>query len=138
MKYKNGILAGAFDLIHPGYIRMFKDAKSSCERLTVALHSDPTVERPHKMKPIQTVDERIEILEAIKYIDDIKVYTLEEEFLSLLKSNVYDVRYLGSDYKNIPYSGKDLPIKIEWIERNHHYSTTDLKNKICMAVIRRW
>ena len=36
-----GIVAGAFDIIHPGYIRMFKN-DGICNHLTIALHDDPS------------------------------------------------------------------------------------------------
>ena len=127
-----GIIAGAFDLIHPGYIRMFKECKTHCNRLTVALHEDPSLARSHKIKPIQTVEERKEILRAIKYIDDIVVYQAEDTFLSYLDD--YDVRFLGDDYRDGSYSGKDKNIKIVFIDRNHHYSTTNLKHKICASI----
>ncbi|MDA9746636.1 adenylyltransferase/cytidyltransferase family protein, partial [Prochlorococcus sp. AH-736-K20] len=93
---KKGIIAGAFDIIHPGYVRMFKEAKQFCNHLTIALHEDPTLERSNKLKPIQSVEERKEILLSIKYIDDIQIYKLEKTFLEMLKD--FDVRFLGDDY----------------------------------------
>ena len=68
---KIGFIAGSFDLIHPGYIRMFKESKEVCNYLIVALQDDPTIDRPHKMKPVQTWEERKEVIEAIKYVDEI-------------------------------------------------------------------
>ena len=67
-----GIIAGSFDFIHAGYIRMFKDAKSICDHLIIALQGDPTIDRPHKCKPVQSIEDRREILESIKYVDEIK------------------------------------------------------------------
>ena len=61
-----GIVAGNFDIIHPGYIEMFKDAKySACDYLVVALQSDPTIDRPDKMKPVQSLEDREMILKSI-------------------------------------------------------------------------
>lgn len=125
-----GIIAGAFDLIHPGYIRAFKEAKMSCNHLTIALHDNPTLERSYKLSPVNSIDERIEILESIKYIDDIIIYRTESELLSLISSGNFDVRFLGEDYKNIKYTGIDIPIKVIFVSRTHNYSTTELKNKI--------
>ena len=82
---KKGIVGGAFDLIHPGYVRMFKEAKEHCNHLTVALHEDPSMARPHKLKPVQTVEERREILLAIEYVDDVVVYQAEDTFLYYLE-----------------------------------------------------
>ncbi len=130
---KKGIIAGAFDVIHPGYIRMFKDAKEHCNHLTVALHEDPSMARPHKLKPVQTVEERREILLALRDIDDVVVYQAEDTFLSYLKD--YDIRFLGTDYINGNYTGKDIDIDIVWLDREmHNYSTTKLKTDIYNSV----
>ena len=123
-----GIIAGAFDVIHPGYIRMFEEAKTHCNHLTVALHEDPSMERSYKLKPVQSVDERKEILEAIRYIDDVIVYQAENTFLNYL--NDYDIRFLGTDYMDGSYTGKDLSIEIRWLSREHEYSSTKLKTEI--------
>ena len=49
---KKGIIAGNFDVIHPGYIKMFNETIKYCDQLFVALHVDPSLERPEKIKPI--------------------------------------------------------------------------------------
>ena len=126
---KKGIIAGAFDIMHPGYIRMFSEAKQHCNHLTIALHEDPSMSRPHKLKPVQTLEERKEILRAIRYVDDIVVYQAEETFLSYLDD--YDIRFIGTDYKNGGYSGSDIDIDIVWLDREGHtYSSTKLKTEI--------
>ena len=107
---------------------MFKEAKEHCNHLTIALHEDPSMARPQKLKPVQSVEERKEILLAIKYIDDVIVYQAEETFLSYL--NDYDTRFLGTDYMDGSYTGKDLSIEIVWLSRNHNYSSTKLKTDI--------
>ena len=129
---KRGIMAGAFDLIHPGYIRMFKEAKDHCNHLTIALHENPNMGRPHKMKPVQSLEDRKEILRSIKYVDDIVVYQAEDTFLSYLKD--YDVRFLGEDYSDGSYTGKNIPIHIVWLSRLHDFSTTKLKEQIHQSV----
>lgn len=127
-----GIVAGAFDIIHPGYIKMFKETKDHCNHLTVALHEDPSIERPHKLSPIHSIEERKEILNSIKYVDNIVVYQKEHTFLDYLKD--YDIRFLGDDYVDGSYTGKDIPIKIVWLNRNHEYSTTKLKQQIFNSI----
>ena len=125
---KKGIIGGAFDLIHPGYIGMFKEAKEHCNHLTVALHKDPSTERVYKMPPVHSVEERKEILHAIRYVDDVIVYDVEEKFLSYLKN--YHVRFLGTDYLDGNYTGKDIAIDIVWLKRDHDYSVSSLKKII--------
>ena len=130
---KKGIIAGAFDVIHPGYIRMFKDAKTYCNHLTVALHEDPSMARPHKLRPVQTVEERREILLALKDVDDVVVYQAEETFLSYLED--YEIRFLGTDYLDGSYTGKDNAIDIVWLKRDHEYSSTRMKRLIHESIL---
>lgn len=127
---KRGIIAGSFDLIHPGYVRMFKESKQICDHLIVALQDDPTIERITKCKPAHTLEERKEILASIRYIDEIVTYNIESELYELLKNLEYDVRILGVEYKEKDYTGKDLGKEVFWLERPHKYSTTRLKEKI--------
>ena len=133
---KTGIVAGAFDVIHPGYVRLFENAKKYCSHLTVALHKDPSLERKEKPSPVHTVEERKEILLAMKNVDKVVVYSEERVFHEHLKTGKYDVRVLGTDYKDRQYSGKDIPIDIVWVDRDHNYSTTLLKEKISHSVIK--
>jgi glycerol-3-phosphate cytidylyltransferase len=130
LKYKKGLIAGCFDVIHPGYIKMFQDAKKVCRHLTIALHSDPTIDRPEKNKPVQTISERKFILQSIKYVDEIVTYDTEKDLYSLLNLLELDVRILGTDYKNKSFTGDDLNIPIHFHERDHEWSSTDLKTRI--------
>ena len=122
-----GFIAGNFDIIHPGYIKTFKECKENCDHFTILLHSDPTIERPNKLKPILTVDERIEVLNSIKFIDDIKVYTYEKELIQLIKNNKFNKRFLGDDYLNKDFTGRSLNIPVHYVSRNHGWSTTIFK-----------
>lgn len=124
-----GVVAGAFDLIHPGYCRLFKFCKEHCDHLTVLLHEDPSFERK-KLIPVHTVEERKEILFSIKYIDDVVVYKTEKELENNIKDKKYDIRFLGDDYKNKQITGQTIPIEILYTNRSHGYSTTDLKKKV--------
>ena len=131
---KKGFVAGNFDVIHPGYIKMFKECKANCDKFTVLLHSDPSIERPEKLKPILTLDERIEVLSSIKFVDDIKSYTYETELYDLIKNGGYSVRFLGDDYKNKSFTGDDLNIHIHYLNRDHGWSTTKFKNLIAKTI----
>ena len=131
---KKGVIAGNFDVIHPGYIKMFKEAATNCDCLIVLLHTDPSIERPHKLKPILSIDERKEMLLELKSICDIFTYTYEEQLLDLLKMGEFDVRFLGDDYKDKPFTGDDLNIPIYYLNRDHGWSTTKFKKLIAATV----
>lgn len=125
-----GLIAGSFDLIHPGYVRMFKEAKKVCSKLIIALQDDPTIDRPEKCKPVQTWEERKEVLESIKYVDEILYYNTEADLSSVLETTNFDVRILGSDYIGKKFTGDHLDKGLYFCRRNHNYSLTDLKKKI--------
>lgn len=129
-KKKIGVLAGCFDIIHPGYIYMFEEAKYNCDKLITLLQTDPTIDRPEKNKPILSLNERIKILESIKYIDEIVIYGTEKELYELLKKIKPDVRFLGDDYIGKEINGGDLNIKIIYINRKHGWSSTKFKQLI--------
>ena len=130
---KKGVIAGNFDVLHPGYIAMFKEMKENCTCLIVLLHTDPSIERPHKLRPILSSKERKEMLESIKYVDDVIRYTYEEQLYDLLKMGEFDIRFLGDDYINKPFTGDDLKIPIHYMNRDHGWSTTTFKQLIAKS-----
>jgi len=132
---KVGVIAGNFDVIHPGYMKMFAECKKNCDYFVVLLHEDPTLERPEKLKPILSVHERIEILEGIRYIDNIVSYKTEQDLYDILKNTKFDIRFLGDDYINKTYTGDDLDIPVHWISRTHEWSTTKFKKLIAQSLI---
>ena len=126
-----GFTCSCFDLLHAGHIIMLQYAKARCDRLIVGLHTDPTIDRPDtKNKPIQSLEERQIQLEAVKYVDEVFTYDTEEDLYKKLLDIKPDVRILGSDYINKSFTGDDLDIQIYYHDRNHNYSTTNLRKKI--------
>ena len=126
-----GFTCSCFDLLHAGHILMLKDAKQQCDKLIVGLQTDPTIDRPEKNRPIQSYEERYIQLKAVKYIDEIIKYETEEELFQLLKLIRPSIRILGSDYRDERYfTGQELNIPIYFHERNHNYSSSNLRKKI--------
>ena len=132
-----GFTAGTMDLCHAGHILMLKEAKKVCDFLIVGLQSDPTIDRPHKSKPIMSVQERKIVLEGIKYVDKVFVYNTEADLIRLIKKIKPDVRIIGADWKGKKITGgelaKELGHKIHYNSRNHQYSSTELKKRIYEA-----
>jgi len=125
-----GVIAGAFDVIHPGYVQMFNIASKQCDDLTVLLHEDPSIERPEKLKPILSTLERIEILLALKTVKSVRTYKTEQDLYNILSTSNYNVRFQGVDYQKKSFTGDNLNIPIFWIPRNHGWSTTKFKKLI--------
>jgi len=130
---KTGVIAGNFDVIHPGYIHLFDECKEFCTELIILLHEDPSIERPEKLKPILNLDERKMILSSLTQVDQIIPYKLEVDLYKLLSNLDIDIRFLGDDYKSKPFTGDDLNIPIHFLDRSHGWSTTRFKNKIAKS-----
>ena len=125
-----GVVAGNFDVIHPGYLKLFKEVRENCQEVFILLHDDPTIERPEKLKPILSADEREEILTEFFIFPTILRYNTEQELYFLLKSVNPDIRFLGEDYIGKSYTGDDLGIPVHWVNRSHGWSTTKFKQAI--------
>lgn len=135
MYKKRGVIAGNFDIMHPGYIHMFKEAKTVCNHLTILLHIDPSTERSNKLKPILDKEDRTNILLAIKYIDVVITYSTEKDLENILKNYNFDIRIIGDDYINKDYTGKSNCRETYFVQRNHGWSTTKFKNLIKESII---
>ena len=127
---KTGVIAGNFDVIHPGYIYLFDECKDHCTELIILLHEDPSIERPEKLNPILSLEERKMILSSLIQVDRIETYKLESDLYELLSNLTIDIRFLGDDYRNKSFTGDDLNIPIHFLDRSHGWSTTKFKNKI--------
>ena len=129
-----GVIAGNFDVIHPGYIHLFNECKEHCKKLLLFLHEDPSVERKHKLKPILTLEERILILSSLNQVDEIISYKTETELLILLKDHEIDIRFLGDDYQDKKFTGIELNIPIHYLDRSHGWSTTKYKQLLVKSL----
>lgn len=129
MSDKVGITAGAFDLCHPGHLLFFGEAKKHCNHLIVMLHTDPTIDRPAKNKPIETSFERWVRLTSCRHVDEVIPYDTELDLENALKSLNWDVRFLGSDYVGKPFTA-DFLGKVKFLERNCSYSSTSLRERV--------
>jgi glycerol-3-phosphate cytidylyltransferase len=110
---------------------MLKEAKSVCDHLIVGLQTDPTIDRPTKNKPIQSVFERYVQLDACKYVDEIVVYATEKDLMDILLSYPINVRIIGDEYENTEFTGKNLTsMEIYYNGRKHSFSTTELRQRV--------
>ena len=134
---KIGFVASAFDLLHSRHVIMLEEAKSVCDYLIVGLQIDPSIDRPTKNKPIQSVVERYLQLRACKYVNEIIPYLTEKDLEDILLTMKIDVRILGEEYKNLDFTGKDIcrkrGIELYFNKRDHRFSSSELRNRISEA-----
>ena len=128
---KIGITFSAFDLLHAGHIKMLEDAKRQCDYLIVGLQTDPTLDRPEKNQPIQTVVERYIQLQACTMVDEIVPYATEQDLEDILRSFKIDVRILGEEYKEKNFTGRtyceEKGIELYYNSRDHRFSSSGLR-----------
>lgn len=131
---KIGITASAFDLFHAGHVLMLEEAKQQCDYLIVALQTDPTIDRPEKNRPAQTVVERYLQLRGCKFVDEIIPYATEQDLEDILSSLPLQVRILGVEYKDKPFTGQDVckarGIELYFNRRDHRFSSSELRKRV--------
>jgi len=135
---KVGITFSAFDLLHAGHIGMLREARENCDYLIVGLRTDPTIDRPDtKNKPVQTLVERYAQLNALKFVDEIVPYQTEQDLIDILELFQLNVRFLGEEYKEKEFSGKDVcrrrGIQLHFNKRDHRFSTSNLRERVAKA-----
>ena len=131
---KIGFTCSTFDLLHAGHIQMLRDAKEQCEYLICGLQIDPSLDRPEKNSPVQTIVERHTQLSAVKYVDEIIPYQTETDLEDILNMLHIDVRILGEEYKNGKFTGRAIcakrGIELFFNKREHRFSSSDLRNRV--------
>jgi|TARA_B110001452_G_C15053207_1_gene367759 glycerol-3-phosphate cytidylyltransferase len=131
---KIGITCSSFDLFHAGHVKMLEEAKQHCDYLIVALQTDPTIDRPEKNKPIQSVVERWVQVNACKWVDEIVPYTTEQDLKDIFMSFNLDCRIIGDEYEDRDFTAKDICLKREieiiYNSRDHNWSSSELRNRI--------
>ena len=131
---KVGFTCSAFDLLHSGHVQMLREAKEQCDYLICGLQTDPTIDRPEKNKPIQTVVERYTQLKAVSYVDEIIPYTTEQDLEDILAMYHINVRILGEEYKNGKFTGRAIcssrGIELFFNKREHRFSSSELRSRV--------
>lgn len=131
---KIGFTNGCFDIIHPGHIHTFKEAKKYCDILIVAINGDASPYRKTKpWRPIHDQQHRAIILDSIRYVEYV-VFFDEETPLALISALLPDVLVKGGDYKAEDVVGYQEVVanggKIIIIPTVEGYSTTNSVKKI--------
>jgi glycerol-3-phosphate cytidylyltransferase len=146
---KIGITFSTFDLLHAGHIAMLSEAKSHCDYLIAALQTDPTIDRPEtKNKPVQSIVERQIQLASCRFVDEVVVYSTEQDLIDLILILPIDVRILGVEYMDKNFTGKhEGEVKgIEHIfnSRDHSFSSSNLRKRVAeaenqkLAILQKW
>ncbi|MBQ61053.1 MAG: glycerol-3-phosphate cytidylyltransferase [Gammaproteobacteria bacterium] len=128
---KIGITFGAFDLFHAGHILMLQEAKTICDHLIVCIQTDPSADRDEKNTPVQSIVERQIQVTACRYVDEVIVYDTEADVMEILKTVDWDVRILGDEYRDEPFTGREETLdKCYFNRRPHNFSSSELRLRV--------
>jgi len=134
-----GFTCSTFDLLHAGHVMMLREAKAQCDYLICGLQVDPSIDRPEKNSPIQSIVEREAQLAAIKYVDEVIIYCTEDDLCDIINMYPIDIRILGEEYRDRDFTGKDeckkRGIQLYFNKREHRFSTSDLRKRVCEKTI---
>ena len=131
---KVGITFSSFDLFHAGHVKMLEDAKEQCDYLICGLQTDPTLDRPEKNKPVQSVVERYIQLKGCTYVDEIVPYATEQDLEDILRSFKIDVRVIGDEYASKQFTGRKYceqkGVTLYYNKREHRFSSSSLRKEV--------
>lgn len=118
---------GCFDVLHRGHIELFKYAKSLGDWLVVGIDSDQKVKKDKgPRRPYNCLADRLEMLNAIRYIDEVCVFHNTLGLSNLIKHKKPDIMVIGSDWKGKTVVGSEHCKELKFFDRINGYSTTKI------------
>ena len=121
---------GTFDILHPGHIELFKVGKSLGDKLIVATDTDEKIRQDKgASKPINNLCDRISMLQAIKYIDEVFYFNDRKELEGLIELYSPDILLLGDDWRGGDVVGVQYAKEVRFLPRLN-YSSTDIIKRI--------
>ena len=117
------LVNGAFDILHSGHINLLKYAKYIGDYLIVALDTDQRIKQAKgNDRPINNQRIRKMIMETLKPVDEVLLFSTDEELINIMKKA--DIRVIGSDWKDKEIVGKEH-CKLLFYNRINDESTTN-------------
>mgnify|MGYP004549715057 FL=1 len=138
-KYKVGYTTGVFDMFHIGHLNILKRAKAMCDYLIVGVSTDEVVQEYKHKKPVIPFEDRLAIVEAIKYVDKAIPQTTMDKMVAY-KELHFDALFHGSDWKDstmydeIEKSFSAIGVDVVFLPHTDGISSTLIRDKSDKAV----
>lgn len=121
----NIFVNGTFDILHVGHLQLLNFAKSYGDYLIVAIDTDNRVkEKKGQKRPIYNQNERSFFLRMLKPVDQVEMFSSDEELEQLIKGFNPDIMVVGSDWKDKPVIGSQYAKRLVFFDRINDYATT--------------
>ena len=122
---------GCFDLIHPGHLEMIRYCASLGDHLLIGIDSDERVKKTKgDNRPINPESVRQKILLNFKWVNDVEIFSNDEELTNLIRSYSPDYMIVGSDWKGKHVIGSESAKIVGFFERIDEFSTTEIIKRI--------
>jgi glycerol-3-phosphate cytidylyltransferase len=94
---------GTFDLLHVGHLALLEYCRTLGDVVAVGVASDSVVNSYKPNKPVIPLDQRAEMLRALRCVDIVRTYH-ELEYVSACKELNVDIFVIGEDWGNKPHN----------------------------------
>ena len=122
---KSVFVNGTFDVLHLGHLALLNYAKSLGDKLFVAIDSDERVRQlKGPTRPIYDVYQRKVMLLNLKAVDEVEIFSSDEELELWIKQINPSIMVVGSDWRNKTVIGSQFAKRLEFFERIDEYSST--------------
>lgn len=122
---KKVFVNGTFDLLHTGHLQLLNFAKSHGDYVMVAIDTDDRVkEKKGPTRPVYNQEERAFFLRMLKPVDQVEMFSSDEELEALIKGFQPDIMIVGSDWKGKSVIGSYYASKLIFFDRIEEYATT--------------
>jgi rfaE bifunctional protein nucleotidyltransferase chain/domain len=122
---------GCFDILHIGHLRLLQYAKQNGSTLIVGIDSDERVKRMKgPARPINSAADRVEMLNALRFVDQVHVFGTDQELRDLISSIAPEVLVVGSDWKGREIIGAEHAKRVDFFRRINGLSTTNTISRI--------
>ena len=96
-----GYTTGVYDMFHIGHLNVIRNAKAQCDYLIVGVSTDELVQKEKNKTPVVPFSERVEIVKALKYVDEV-VPQFNKNKLEAWEKYHFDKMFVGSDWQGTP------------------------------------
>ncbi len=134
-KYKVGYTTGVFDLFHIGHLNIIRRAKEQCDFLIVGVSTDELVQSYKNKTPVIAFEDRMAIVDAIKYVDKVVPQTSMDK-MAAWKEYKFDALFHGNDWQNSDMYNKitkefeEVGVDVVFLPHTEGISSSDISNKI--------
>ena len=135
MLYRIGYTTGVFDLFHIGHLNILREAKKRCKYLIVGVSTDEVAQEYKHKKPIIPFENRIEIVQSIKYVDEVVPQTTMDKMKAWNELH-FDVMFHGSDWQNtdmyneIVKQFEEIGVDVVFLPHTEGVSSTQLAQDV--------